>query len=122
MWIDLLGPRPKHQLKPEALVELAICGPVFQEVLQGVRDDLAHAKIRAALSAFVWVGDPLSRTYFIEAAALYRLARKKGLTIRSATDALIAAIAIRHEATVWHNDRDYDALAKISPLRVLRAL
>ena len=37
--------------------------------------------------------------------------------IRSAVDCLIAAIAIRHDATVWHKDRDYDYIATFTGLR-----
>jgi predicted nucleic acid-binding protein len=32
-------------------------------------------------------------------------------------DCLIAACAIRHDLEVLHRDRDFDALATISPLR-----
>jgi predicted nucleic acid-binding protein len=39
------------------------------------------------------------------------------VTIRSSVDCLIAACAIRHQLEVLHCDRDFDQLAKISPLR-----
>ena len=48
------------------------------------------------------------------------LARRAGLTVRSSTDCLIAACALRNSLTVAHHDRDFDALTKISPLDVLR--
>ncbi len=35
---------------------------------------------------------------------------------------LKAAIAIKHQAPVWHQDRDFDAIAGFSELQVLRAL
>lgn len=122
VWVDLLGPRPHHTLPAERIPELAITGPVLQEVLQGIREDLAHARVRTSLMALTWIGDPLRSDYFDDASALYRLARRRGLTVRSATDALIAAIAIRHTAAVWHQDRDFDALARVSPLKVVRSL
>ena len=34
--------------------------------------------------------------------------------------ALIAAIALRHDAVVVHRDRDFDVLAEIGPLRAER--
>jgi predicted nucleic acid-binding protein len=40
-----------------------------------------------------------------------------GLTVRSATDCVIAACAIRHDLEVLHRDRDFGALAEISALR-----
>ena len=53
---------------------------------------------------------------------LYRAARRAGFTPRSGVDCLIAACALRHGLTVVHVDRDYAALARISPLsqRALR--
>ena len=44
-------------------------------------------------------------------------ARRAGITVRSGVDCLIAACAIRHNASVLHRDRDYTALSRISPLR-----
>ncbi|HZF12811.1 MAG TPA: PIN domain-containing protein [Thermoanaerobaculia bacterium] len=53
---------------------------------------------------------------FEEAAQLYRVARRNGLTIRSSVDCLIAACALRHGLTVLHHDRDFPMLARICPL------
>jgi predicted nucleic acid-binding protein len=53
----------------------------------------------------------------LDAADLYRRARRAGLTIRSGVDCLIAACAIRHDLTILHHDRDYPALAKVSALQ-----
>ncbi len=52
-----------------------------------------------------------------DAAAIYRVCRSAGETIRSITDCLIAAIAIRNDVAVLHNDPDYDAIARHSELR-----
>ena len=51
-----------------------------------------------------------------EAIALYRRARRAGVTVRSSADCLIAACAIRHDLTVLHVDRDFTQLARISHL------
>jgi len=64
------------------------------------------------------VESPLRAEVFDEAVALYRLARRSGLTVRSGVDCLIAACAGRHNLTVLHHDRDFDRLAKVSQLRV----
>lgn len=39
-------------------------------------------------------------------------------TVRSIVDCLIAAIAIRDEGELLHNDADYDMIAQFAPLRV----
>jgi predicted nucleic acid-binding protein len=47
---------------------------------------------------------------------LYRRAWRAGFTVRSSTDCLIAACALRHGLTVVHCDRDYTNLARVAPL------
>jgi predicted nucleic acid-binding protein len=63
------------------------------------------------------VESPLDQGVFLEATDLYRRARRAGFTVRSGVDCLIAACAIRNDLIVLHQDRDYSALARISPLR-----
>ena len=94
-----------------------LCLPVYQEILQGIRDEAAYRAIREILDAADFVEDPLSRATYVEAAELNRLARRQGITLRSSVDCLIAACAIRHDLTVLHRDRDYPLLARISNLK-----
>jgi predicted nucleic acid-binding protein len=54
-----------------------------------------------------------------DAAEIYRTCRRAGETIRSLNDCVIAAIAIRNDLPVLHNDRDYAAIARHFPLRVV---
>jgi len=67
--------------------------------------------------AFPMVESPIPAERFLEAADLFRAARRAGVTVRSGVDCLIAACAIRHHLTVVHRDRDYTALARVSALR-----
>jgi len=101
-----------------ALDAIVTCLPVVQEVLQGFRDAAAHRLARESLLALPCVESPMSREVFLEAADLYRTARRAGLTLRSSVDCLIATCAIRHGLTVLHHDRDYAALARVAPLSV----
>lgn len=121
VWIELF--RKESSLLPGEtfdIDETVTCLPVIQEVLQGFRDQDAFRHAREAMLALPIVESPLSLEVFTQAADLYRLARRQGLTVRSSTDCLIAACAIRHDLTVLHRDRDYSALAKISDLRERR--
>ena len=52
-------------------------------------------------------------------ATIYRELRQRGLTVRFPIDALIAAVAIRLDVPVLHRDRDFDAVARHTPLRVV---
>ncbi len=97
--------------------ELVTCLPIAQEVVQGIRDDRAFRIARSAMANLPHLEDPLSRSVFDEAVDLYRAARKRGLTVRSSVDCLIAACALRHDAEVVHRDRDYATIARISALR-----
>jgi predicted nucleic acid-binding protein len=64
------------------------------------------------------IADPMPLEIFLQAAEIHREGRRRGYTIRSTTDCLIAAIAIEHGATVWHKDRDFTVIARYTPLRV----
>jgi len=117
VWVELLNRRPATPLREEDLFNLATCGPVVQEVLQGLRDHPSAAAFRAAFLSLPVLGDPLSVQTFQSAADIYRLGRSKGYTVRSSVDCLIAAIAIEHRVPVWHKDRDFDLLSRFTPLR-----
>jgi predicted nucleic acid-binding protein len=93
-----------------------LCLPVYQEILQGVRDLTALRRIRSILDAAEIVEAPLQKAVFDHAVELYRTARGRGITVRSSVDCLIAACAIRNDLTVLHRDRDYPALASVSTL------
>jgi predicted nucleic acid-binding protein len=53
------------------------------------------------------------------AAALYRTARRSGETVRSLLDCLVAAAALRTDAPVLAQDRDFEVLAGVSSLRLV---
>lgn len=100
------------------LDDVVTCLPVVQEVLQGFRDEAAFRLARDAFHAMPVVESPLTEDVFLEAVGLYRSARRRGIMVRSSVDCLIAACALRHDLTIMHHDRDYDSLARITPLRV----
>jgi predicted nucleic acid-binding protein len=92
--------------------------PVIMELLAGARDSADFRKLRRLTSAMpLCQVDPVCD--FTEAGALYQLLRKEGLTVRSLTDCLIAAIAWRRDATVVHADADFDRIAARYPVQVM---
>jgi predicted nucleic acid-binding protein len=118
IWVDLLSRRPKHRIAKADLARIATCPPVLQEVLQGVQDEAYFRKAREGFWALPCLGDPVTKEMFARAADLFRSGRKRGLTIRSSTDCLIAAIAIENRIPVWHQDRNFDSLAKFTELEI----
>jgi predicted nucleic acid-binding protein len=97
--------------------DVVTCLPVIQEVLQGFRDERAFRAARDAMFALPVVESPLRSDLVEDAVALYRVARRQGVTVRSSIDCLIAACAIRHDLDVLHRDRDYGKIAAVSVLR-----
>jgi predicted nucleic acid-binding protein len=121
VWIEIFRKPARVRLEDVADPDDVVTTlPVVQEVLQGFLDERAFGIAKTSMLALPIVESPLDTGVFLEAAQLYRTARRAGLTIRSSTDCLIAACAIRHHLTVAHVDRDYDQLAKISALQARR--
>lgn len=115
VWIELIN--GDFGVSEQELLNFFTCGPVVQEVLQGLREGPASEAFRDAFLALPVLSDPLPCASFLSAAEIYRLGRAKGRTIRSATDCLIAAMAIDHRVPVWHKDRDFEAIAAFTSLR-----
>jgi predicted nucleic acid-binding protein len=118
IWIEVF--RRTRPLDLTAIVpfdDVVTCLPVIQEVLQGFRQESAYRIARDAMLALPVVESPLGSDLVLEAVGLYRTARSRGLTIRSSVDCLIAACGLRHDLEVLHRDRDFAAIARISPLR-----
>lgn len=117
IWIEVFRKGSRFQLESVVPADAIVtCLPVVQEVLQGFKEERAFALARDAMLSFPVVESPLRTEVILEAAQLYRAARRAGITIRSGVDCLIAACAIRHHLTVLHRDRDFDLLARISSL------
>lgn len=123
VWIDYFAGRT-DQPRVAELVRLidddagiALTDVIFGEILQGLRGEHTARRVDKRLQAF----DILRlRTLddFRNAAALYRHARSKGKTIRRTLDCLIAAVCIREDCAILHNDRDFDHLADVTDLAV----
>lgn len=96
---------------------IAVTEPVVMELLAGVRSDRELRAVRARILSF-----PILRvghlTTYERAAAVWRLCRAGGEPVRNTTDCLIAAVAIREDVPVLHADRDFDAIARHTDLRI----
>jgi len=119
IWVEVFRKPSRVQLEDVGdLREIVTCLPVVQEVLQGFREEWAYRVARKSLLALPIAEAPLRIEVFLEAAELFRSARRAGVTVRSGVDCLIAACALRNGLTVAHCDRDFDLLAQVSPLAV----
>jgi predicted nucleic acid-binding protein len=97
--------------------ELVTTEPVWMELLAGARDPAGEMVIRRTLSACRMVR-VLSPGDWEQAAAIYAAARRRGATLRLQIDCLMAAVAIRAGVPILARDRDYEAIAELTPLRL----
>jgi len=95
--------------------DIAVCDPVRMEVLAGARDERHLGQLRGLLARASVI--PTKMIDYDEAAALYRVCRRSGDTVRKLIDCLIAGISIRAGLPVLHSDADFDVLARHTPLR-----
>lgn len=118
VWIDMHRARTtaatRYVEAREEHEEIAIAGVIFQEVLQGIRDDTEYTYLRQILWSNL-ILEPRDLSTYEIASQLYRSARAEGFTIRKSNDCLIAALALEHGALLVHNDRDFFALAQVEP-------
>lgn len=118
VWIENFKKNPRIIIPRELTPQIAVCPPVVQEVLQGIKDEAAADRIRKSLLSFTIFGNALTPDHFLHAADIYRSGRRRGITIWSSVDCLIAAIAIQEKISLWHSDRDFDEIAKFTELKL----
>lgn len=125
IWIDFFN--KKASFKTEHLKSLLTESPaalpiiilpvIMQEVLQGIVDEKFFNKIERNLEGLEFIYYE-GYEFAIKAARLYSTLRKKGVTIYKANDCLIAALCIEHDVPLFHNDRDFDNIAKHTLLNI----
>jgi len=92
----------------------------YMEVLQGVRTEREFEQAKRYLETQKFYGFQDEKVSFAEAARIYFLCRKKGITISSTIDCLIARAAIENDIFLLHNDKDFDNIAKVVKLNIFR--
>jgi len=92
-----------------------ITGVIYQEILQGANTVRDFDRLDQYLITQRFYQPAHGTVSYREAAGLFFRCRRKGVTIRSTIDCLIAQIAIEHELLLLHNDRDFDRMARVVP-------
>jgi predicted nucleic acid-binding protein len=101
------------------LVSFALPVVCFQEVLQGARDEKEWRLLEDYLGGLEMVSEADPQASHREAARIYFDCRRKGITLRSTIDCLIAQIALEQGATLLHDDSDFELIRKVRPLQTL---
>lgn len=99
--------------------EIILLPVILQETLQGIKNDSLYQLTKEALLSYYFIeNDPIYSA--VISAELYRFLRQKGVTIRKPNDCLIAAICIDNKIPLFHNDKDFDNIAKYTSLKIYK--
>ena len=123
VWVDFFAGRDLPQVVTlEHLIhdneDLALCGIILTEILQGISDDSTYRRVQRHLTPLIML--PMPPAVFVRAADIYRNLRKQGITIRKSNDCIIAATALEHHCQLLHNDKDFIPVTKHFPLKVVK--
>ncbi len=120
VWIDFLtGTRSSHRRLLHTLLEeeqdLCLTEIIVTEILQGIKRDAEYRKIGSFFKEFpIFSLDGLPS--FLHAARIYRKCRKRGYTVRSTIDCMIAVVAVENRIALLAKDRDFQSIAEVEPL------
>jgi predicted nucleic acid-binding protein len=91
---------------------------IYLEVLQGTRTEKDYATVKSYLETQQFFGLQNERESYAAAARIYFDCRRKGITINSTVDCLIAQTAIENDLVLLHNDADFDRMRKVAAFKV----
>ena len=117
VWIDFLSSAPGRaggELRRmiNDAEPFALAGVIITEILRGLTRDAS--RIERYLTQWDLLEPSGFRTYR-EAAAIFRLGRSQGVSLRT-MDVLIAAVALEHRASVFTLDKDFSRIARLTGL------
>ena len=126
VWIDLLRDAKTPQtlalrrLLPDG--EAALAPVIYQEILQGAATSERFTRLKRYFRTLPFLNPAHPIETWEAAAELYVRCRLRGFTPRSAHDCLVARIALEHKVPLLHDDRDFEAIAKVEPRLKILAL
>ena len=123
-WADFFnGTRSPHAERLATILEekedVAVLPIIVTEVLQGFRTDGGFESARRILVALPMIQSTVES--HVRAARLFRLLRRKGVTVRGAVESIIAQACLDTGALLLSPDADFEHIARHSPLRLWRA-
>lgn len=114
VWADFFNgfPSPHEKALSQMIAgddEICTCGVVVSEVLQGLRRPEGRREVERLLREALFL-EPSGIDAYVRAADVYRMLRRKGITVRSTIDCLIAVLAEEAKCDVLSRDRDLSAI------------
>lgn len=122
VWADFFNdhPSPEQRALTDLFTgfdEICTCGVVVAEVFQGLRKDEGRARLADLFRDLAYL-EPAGVDLYFRAADLYRALRRRGKTIRSTIDCVIAVLAEEHGCSVLARDRDMETILQSDLLSV----
>ena len=108
-----IHPYDKMDYIIETGIPYGICYYVYQELLQGSANRQEYELLKEYLNTLPFYNLQYGKESFENSALMYINCRKKGFTIRSTIDLIIAEIAIENNLYLLHNDNDYTNISKV---------
>lgn len=121
VWVEFLRgtDRPATDFVDERLGDgLACSEPIMLELLAGARPGAHAAKIERLLLAQSWCGIKADLD-FRGAVDVFHATRATGHQPRSLQDCLIAAVVLRRDISLAHQDIDFERIAFATNLRTI---
>ena len=118
VWVDFFKANPNPAVKRlQTLLttgmEIGLTTIILQEILQGTADDRQFSRYRSYFEtqSIYLPQDPIETA--IASARLYFDCRRRGITVRSSNDCLIARTAVEHGLILLHNDEDFRRIGSV---------
>lgn len=96
---------------------ISYLGVILTELLQGIKSETLFKQIEQQFDVLELL--PLTKHDYVCAAKLSQVCRQAGLTA-STIDYLIAAAAIENSCSLLTTDKDFDHIATVSPLSLVK--
>jgi predicted nucleic acid-binding protein len=122
VWIDFFNASPNpardtlRRLLYEGDTRIVVPDLVLFEVLRGFRNEREMRQAQTLMLSLA-VEPTGSVQLSLQAAQHYRDLRKRGVTVRSGIDVLVAAFCIENDYLLLHRDRDFQAFEALRGLR-----
>ena len=97
--------------------DIAIPSFCVSEILQGARDPREWKLLEQYLGTQTVIFPDSRIEYLKNVGRIFFDLRRKGKTVRSTLDCMIAQIALDHGALLLHNDRDFEVIQTVRPLK-----
>ena len=121
VWLEFYAARWGREaiLLKKAIEEerkVGLCGPILQEVLQGIRSEAVYQREWRNLLTFSVLETTMWT--FLRAASLYRFMKRKGFTVNSFDTTIAAVCQENYLPLLTCNRRDFEPVARHAGLKL----